>query len=375
MNVTFVSVVPSPYQRDLFKAIHSVDEIELSVYYLESAAPDSPWPAAELRDWEKVLPGWCAGKGRVRSHCNWQLPDLPYEDVVVVNTALTDITTQRLLRRGARSAKRSSGAKWLFWGELMRSSGGLAGALRNQLSKPLAKVNGIVAIGSVAAREYQSRFPDQTVYQLPYYCDIQPFIDADKDRSKTAKNDGALNFLFCGQMIYRKGVDLLLGSFDRICNSGINATLTLVGREAELPNWLEGLGRSTKERIDVVGFKAVEELPKIFAQADVFVLPSRHDGWGVVVNQAVAAGLPVISTNRVGAAADLLQHETNGLIVDAGDGQQLEKAMRRLAENQKLREQMKTKNRLDRSSLLPQSGATGWVEIFERVLANGAIVQ
>ena len=49
-------------------------------------------------------------------------------------------------------------------------------------------------------------------------------------------------------------------------------------------------------------------IPSVFAEADVFCLPSRHDGWGVVVNEALGAGLPIVASDGVGAAHDLVQH-------------------------------------------------------------------
>ena len=57
-KVAFVTIVPSPYQRDLFGALAAREEIDLSVYYLEAAVPDSPWPEKELRPFEKILPGF-----------------------------------------------------------------------------------------------------------------------------------------------------------------------------------------------------------------------------------------------------------------------------------------------------------------------------
>ena len=67
-----------------------------------------------------------------------------------------------------------------------------------------------------------------------------------------------------------------------------------------------------------------------FAQADVFVLPSRYDGWGVVVNQALAAGLPIITSDEVGAGFDLVEPGSNGFRVRAGEVDDLHRAQRDL---------------------------------------------
>ena len=80
-----------------------------------------------------------------------------------------------------------------------------------------------------------------------------------------------------------------------------------------------------------LGHRAPAELPGLFAEADAFVLPSRHDGWGVVINEALGAGLPIIVSDGVGAAHDLVTHGVNGLITPAGDACALRDALVLLA--------------------------------------------
>jgi glycosyltransferase involved in cell wall biosynthesis len=128
-------------------------------------------------------------------------------------------------------------------------------------------------------------------------------------------------------MIERKGVDLLLTAFCRMVEAGQRLTLTLVGREAELPQMLKGLPAEVRERISYAGFQAPEALPRFFAEADVFVLPSRYDGWGVVVNQALGAGLPVVCSDAVGAAEDLVIPGENGYVFPSGDAAALQAAL------------------------------------------------
>ena len=60
---------------------------------------------------------------------------------------------------------------------------------------------------------------------------------------------------------------------------------------------------------------AQSEMPEIFTACDVLVCPSRYDGWGMIVAEAMAAGMPVISTAQVGAAIDMLQNGVNGILL------------------------------------------------------------
>ena len=122
------------------------------------------------------------------------------------------------------------------------------------------------------------------------------------------------------------------------------------------------------------GFLPLDELPAEFAAADAFVLPSRHDGWGVVVNQALAAGLPVIATEAVGAA-ELLSAPGTGAVIPAGSADALTAALRRYAGG--LSESAPADPPACRRagvSVGADAGAGHWADLFEAVFdrANAA---
>ena len=350
MKVAFVSVVPSPYQRDLFRALAERAEVELSVFYLEAAAPDSPWPEKAPAPYERILRGTWLPLGAARCHVNWPLPALRDYDVVVMNT-LMSLTGQWLMRTVLR------GRPWIFWGERL----GRGGALHAALAAPLHRAAGIASIGTFAEHDYRARFPEPRHFCIPYYCGLSAFFDA----PRRERNDGRVVFFFCGQMIARKGVDLLLAAFARL---GENARLLLVGREAELPALLAPLPAAVRERIVYAGFQPPEELPRFFAQADVFVLPSRYDGWGVVVNQAIGAGLPVVCSDMVGAGHDLVEDGVNGLKFRAGDADSLTEKMERFLREPALIGEWGAASRRKARDWTPEVGAAKWVEAFQTVL-------
>ena len=350
MKVAFVSVVPSPYQRDLFRALAARAEVELSVFYLEAAAPDSPWPEKALAPYEQILPGTWLPLGAARCHVNWSLPALRHYDVVVMNT-LMSLTGQWLMRTSLR------GRPWFFWGERL----GRGGALHSLLVSPLHMAAGIASIGTFAEQDYRERFPEPRHFCIPYYCDLSAFFAA----PRRTRSDGTVVFFFCGQMIARKGVDLLLAAFQQL---GSTARLLLVGREAELPELLAPLPEEVRGRITYAGFQAPEDLPPFFAQADVFVLPSRYDGWGVVVNQALGAGLPIICSDTVGAGHDLVEDGVNGARFRAGDAVGLAGQMERLVSAPELLEKWGTASREKARDWTPEVGAAKWVEALQAVL-------
>ncbi len=350
MRVAFVSVVPSPYQRDLFRALAARPEVELSVFYLEAAAPDSPWPEKALAPYEQILRGTWLALGAARCHVNWPLPKLRNYDAVVMNT-LMSLTGQWLMRTSLR------GRAWLFWGERLSRGG----ALHAAFAAPLHRAAGIAAIGTFAEQDYRDRFPEPRHFCIPYYCDLTAFFAA----PRRARDDGRVVFLFCGQMIARKGVDVLLAAFARL---GDRTRLLLVGREAELPALLAPLPPEVRERCVYAGFQPPEELPRFFAQADVFVLPSRYDGWGVVVNQALGAGLPVICSDMVGAGHDLVEVGVNGVKFRAGDADSLTEQMERFVREPEVIGKWGAASRAKAQEWTPEAGAAKWVEALQTVI-------
>jgi glycosyltransferase involved in cell wall biosynthesis len=350
----FITIVPAPYQRDLFGALAKREDVDLSVYYMEPAAPDSPWPEKPLRRFEHIMPGFWVPFNGARAHVNWRLPDLSEVDIVILST-FTSLTGQWLMRSGLRKKK------WLFWGERLRSNSGMKQFVQRELAAPISHASGVVGVGRVAEDDYRRRFPSLPHFSIPYHCDLSEFLEV----CRSNKSDGQIAFLFCGQMIRRKGVDLLLLAFDRLVRNGFNAKLLLVGREAELPEFLSQVSPATRSRIFYEGFKAPEQLPEYFKKGDVFVLPSRHDGWGVVINQALGAGMPIITSDAVGAGLDLVEDDRNGMCVAANDINALYDAMQTFVKNPNLVTRLGRESRERARDLTPEAGAEKWVRVFD----------
>jgi len=357
-KVLFVTIVPSPYQRDLFGALAAREDVDLSVCYMEAASPDSPWPEKSLRSFERILPGFWMSFAGARVHLNWDLPDLANPDFVVVST-FTSLTGQWLMQTRLR-AKR-----WLFWGERLHAHRGIKRLVQSGLAAPIARASGIVGVGRAAEADYRRRFPTARHFCIPYHCDLDPFFSI----SCHDRGSGPITFLFCGQIIHRKGVDLLLSAFDRLVGTGLDVRLRLVGREADLPNFLQTVTSATRARVCYEGFRPPEELPQFFGKSDVFVLPSRHDGWGVVINQALAAGLPIITSDQVGAGLDFVENGKNGVQVPAGDAYALYRAMESIALNRDLARRWGQRSREMARGLTPEAGAEKWMQVFNSLMS------
>lgn len=147
--------------------------------------------------------------------------------------------------------------------------------------------------------------------------------------------------LYVGQFTERKGVLPLLDAFRTLAAKDARAGLLLVGNgplQDELIARRDAFGLA--DRVVISEFVQKPELPRYYAAADLFVLPSYYDTYGVVVNEAMACGLPVVTTDRVGAAHDLVQEGANGMIVPVGDAAALAAALERILTDEPLRKGM-----------------------------------
>jgi glycosyltransferase involved in cell wall biosynthesis len=135
-------------------------------------------------------------------------------------------------------------------------------------------------------------------------------------------------------LLPRKGLDVLIKAFQQV--AGPDDVLVLVGsgpEEAHLRNLASG-----DNRILFPGHQSGANKTAWYAAADLFAFPTLHDPWGLVVNEAMAFGLPIIATDAAGCALDLVQD--NGLVVPAGDVGALADALSQLLTDERLRRKM-----------------------------------
>jgi glycosyltransferase involved in cell wall biosynthesis len=151
--------------------------------------------------------------------------------------------------------------------------------------------------------------------------------------------------LYVGQLIKRKGLHYLIDAFARLKQEDNTIGLAIVGygpQEEELRQYC--LDHNIQD-VYFSGYTDPFDLPQIYATADLFVLPSTEEVWGLVLNEAMACGLPVISTNVTGASIDLIQNGVNGYIVEAGNTAQLYEAMQKIMSDPERRQIMGEKSR------------------------------
>jgi glycosyltransferase involved in cell wall biosynthesis len=146
-------------------------------------------------------------------------------------------------------------------------------------------------------------------------------VDCSKFKSHNRRHSAdGLRFLFVGNIKNSKGIDLLLAAFKRIEIPG--KQLLIIGAPGDASHLLHPL----PEGVSVKGPMPHDQLRTEYERADIFVLPSRMDGFGMVVAEAMATGTPVLVSSHVGAK-DLVNDGVNGWIFNSGDVEGLARRM------------------------------------------------
>ena len=183
---------------------------------------------------------------------------------------------------------------------------------------------GALAIGEPARLEFIRWGVDANMIRfLPY---AVPGL-GDQRASKSRSAPGT-RFLFLGQLIPRKGIDLLLEAMKNVLASYPGARLELAGTDRSNSGYAREAARlGIAHAVEFSGMIEARHVGTVLRGCDVFVLPSRHDGWGVVLNEAASAGKPIIASDACGAAHHLALPGVNGFRFTSGSVQELTAAM------------------------------------------------
>jgi len=224
--------------------------------------------------------------------------------------------------------------EWIHWSESARPG------LRRVIRLPFRmlygrKINryalGALAISKVAEKEFISwGVTAKKIRWLPYA--EGPLTASDHvDEQINRFIDNRFVFMFSGTLCQRKGIDILLQSFKSVADQYPSCMLILIG-----PDTKDGRYQAQAKKLNIPADKVLFVGPVDFDRAknirpacDVLILPSRYDGWGMVIYEAASMGKAVIATDRCGATHHMIVDGVNGFRVKAGDVKSLALAMQR----------------------------------------------
>ena len=356
---------PSPHMVALLDALAERDDCVGEVFYLGKVAPERRWGAPLGRLPYRFLNGMALKTGGLR-----------------INTGLTDVLRQKKvdiwLLNTVYSAPSTLIAAWVL------SHGSTPWIYMNEPPRPrsralltfklvpfkfvIRRASGIIGMGKKAVDIYRSFLDgDRPMTSIPYYIDLEKFFQLPIPDGP--RDGGPLQFLVCGQMIHRKGLDILLHACEKLKN--LNWQLTLVG-DGPLRRTLqrEFARRFPPGRVIFKGEIPYDQRPEAFAGQHIFVFPSRWDGWGMVVVEAMAAGLPVLTTDQVIAAHEFVTSGVNGFVIPANDSMALAERIAYFIRNPDKISPMATAARQTLKNYRPESGAERLAHFLNRIVQN-----
>jgi glycosyltransferase involved in cell wall biosynthesis len=216
------------------------------------------------------------------------------------------------------------------------------------------RITGVFAISSLAVAQYKSMgFPEKNIFPFGYF--IKPDSGAPVVKAISVQN--SLRVIYVGSLIKRKGVDLLINAIRTLHAQGVDIFLDVYGHG--LINDLPFDGTHIK----YCGTIPFGTSQRVIANYDLLVVPSRYEGWGVVVNEAIFAGVPVICSDKVGAGV-LLEKGKCGLVYSTSQTDALSSSLRMLATNRGNIESMRQAARTFSSTIYPEIAAKYMAKAF-----------
>lgn len=190
--------------------------------------------------------------------------------------------------------------------------------------------------------------PFEKLFFVPFTVDNQSFADrADVARTGRESRRAGLNvppdipvILYASKLTSQKRPrDLLLAQAELV-RRGVLCVLVIAGDGKERSALEEEAKTLGLARVVFVGFVNQSELPAYYAIADVFVLPSENEAWGLVINEVMSCGVPVVTTRETGASVDLVRDGETGYSYQTGDVTALADALAKVITDDELRKTM-----------------------------------
>lgn len=346
MKILFVTNYPSPYRVDFFNELGKVCDVTVAFEERpgEQENRDINWFKDEYTYFKAVF----LKKTRVRKaficlDVKEYVCDESYDLVIITNysTPTEMYAIHCMKKRGIKFAIEIDGG-------IAKSGKGFVEKLKKKLmssahwwlSTSDSSDAYLMAYGADKSRIH--RYPFTSLKER----DIIPKV-LNKDEKKSLRKELGIveekMILTVGQFIPRKGFDILIKSMEKLPHQYGVYIVGGVPTEEYL-NLREELKLSN---IHFDGFKSKEELKKYYMAADLFVLPTREDIWGLVINEAMAFGLPVVTTDRCVAGLELIKERENGAIVKVEDINGLGEAIDSILSNEELLKKMSENNLRD----------------------------
>lgn len=339
LRCAIVPPTPVPYREPLFRALS--ERLELCVIYQSAGQPswdvprdwfptDHPYPSVHLRAWQRRRPGRTpvvSPRGLLHA-----LRSVDPDCVVVWEYGPASLRTLAWCRRHRRA--------YVIFTECTPQIDSMLPRWQLELHRRLARgADAVIAASSAAGQRLRGfGVPDERVHVALQAADLEGFREATPARGEGCR------IISVGRLVPDKNFATLIGALPA------GAELDIVGT-GFLQDELKHLAGRHSARVNFHGHVAPEQLPALYAAADVYALMSTYEPFGVAVREAAAAGLPIVCSRTAGAAGDVAINGRNAILVDPGNADEIADALARLVSDPGLRARMGAESRaIDRET-------------------------
>lgn len=224
--------------------------------------------------------------------------------------------------------------------------------------------SGVIAVGEASRDFYLARgYPISRIYRSPHCVDNDFFFENSKKENKS--NSDTKCILFCGRLIKRKNPKLLIDACRLLYASGISLRIVIAGSGPEEMALRQNAADSGLD-VEFIGFQNQSALPELYASADVTVMPSEWETWGLVANESLASGTPVVVTDKCGCSLDLKKYNYICEVAKSGSAESLAGCLTRVLGASLPRSEFSR----FRDSYSPASAAKGILSAVEQSLVK-----
>jgi glycosyltransferase involved in cell wall biosynthesis len=370
-RIVILTEIISPYRIPVFNALAQQEGLDLHVMFLaETDAALRQWRVYkdEIHFSYQVLPSWRwrAGKGNLLVNRGlWRALNTANPQAIICGGYNYPASW------GALWWARRRHAKFVLWSESNQQDH-RSGRIWTEGLKQyfLRHCDAFVVPGKSSFAYLQDLgAAAQSIFNAPNAVDSAYFAAAAENaRAQEAAHRQRLGLpqrfiLYAGRLVLEKGVFDLLEAYSKL-ESDLRAKVGLVfaGDGESREELAEQAQQIRPGTICFPGFAQREDLAVLYSLAEALVLPTHSDPWGLVVNEAMVCGLPIIVTSVAGCAQDLVEDGWNGCVVPARDPDRLSLAIRSLLERPGTRRQMSMHSREHIRHYSPEDCARGLAE-------------
>ena len=376
IKVALIHNIISPYRIPLFNKLSKNKSINLTVYFLNETASNRKWNFhlyeknmsfnyKVLPQFKITLPFSDPTDYNVNLSIFNELRKEKFD--VIIGAGWVDFACQTL-----PFLKKLFGYKYILWAGSTKDEPSFQRKITLPLVKSIVKKADFIISYGTKSKKYLTSLGASPKKVFPAFNPID--VDSFKNKSLILNKRNEIRkkygiesnqkiILYVGQFIERKNVELLINAISRLERKDLVLVLQGYG---ELKSLYVNLAKKMKVDLKILPYVEVDYMPFIYSISDLFILPSKEEVWGLVVNEAMACRLPVIVSDKCGCVLDLIEEGANGFSFENGNVDDLFKKMNSILSSKKTINNMKKES----LKIIEKKDIVAAARVFDKVIKS-----